>query len=49
MSNMVYSAIALTGGAPGALDAIDGAILVDLELEEILSKLDGGGGMKVCQ
>ena len=40
MPNMVYGAIALTGGTPGALDAIDGAILVDLELEEILSKLE---------
>ena len=35
MPNMVYGAIALTGGTPGALDAIDGAIL-----GEILSKLE---------
>ena len=32
MSNMVYGATALTGGTAGALDAIDGAILVDKDM-----------------
>ena len=32
MANNIYGAIALTGGTEGALDAIDGALLVDNDM-----------------
>lgn len=37
MSNNIYGATALTGGATGALDAIDGAALADLDIALVVT------------